>query len=613
MPMIDKEHITTAQATLQRYARGKQALDKRVIENDRWYRLRHWDVVGTKNPAPASAWMFNALANKHGDAMDNTPEPVVLPREASDDKDAKTLSQILPVIAEYNDFEHVWSESIWDKIKNGTAVYFVPWDSGAENGLGDISIKRSNLLNLFWEPGVEDIQDSPQFFALSMVDNAALDRAYPDRKPRSGGHTLNSYQTDDQVDEQDKSEVVDWYYKTQNADGRQILHYCKYCGETILYSSENDPELVNTGFYDHGKYPFVFDPLFPIEESPCGFGYLDIMKSPQLYIDMLDKYILENARFASKPRWFVRDAAGINQGEFANWDNDFVHVTGRLTDEDIRQIEVQQIPAFVQSHMLAKIDELKETSGNRDFSQGGTSSGVTAAAAIAALQEAGNKLSRDMLKGSYRAYRHIMELCIELIRQFYTVEREFRITQPNGTTEFVQYSNANIVPQEMQPAFPEQAMMDGYRKAYRKPIFDVRVKAQKSNPYSQLSQNETAKELYQLGAFLPQNSDQALAMLQMMEFEGKQQVVQTVQQNGTLYSQVQQMQALMQKMAAVVYQQTGQDLMALVQGVAAGAESGQPGEGGGRTIGKAAQNAMTEAMTPYAQRVQERARASVND
>lgn len=611
--MIDKEHITTAQATLQRYARGKQALDKRVIENDRWYRLRHWDVVGTKNPAPASAWMFNALANKHGDAMDNTPEPVVLPREASDDKDAKTLSQILPVIAEYNDFEHVWSESIWDKIKNGTAVYFVPWDSGAENGLGDISIKRSNLLNLFWEPGVEDIQDSPHFFALSMVDNAALDRAYPDRKPRSGGHTLNSYQTDDQVDEQDKSEVVDWYYKTQNADGRQILHYCKYCGETILYSSENDPELVNTGFYDHGKYPFVFDPLFPIEESPCGFGYLDIMKSPQLYIDMLDKYILENARFASKPRWFVRDAAGINQGEFANWDNDFVHVTGRLTDEDIRQIEVQQIPAFVQSHMLAKIDELKETSGNRDFSQGGTSSGVTAAAAIAALQEAGNKLSRDMLKGSYRAYRHIMELCIELIRQFYTVEREFRITQPNGTTEFVQYSNANIVPQEMQPAFPEQAMMDGYRKAYRKPIFDVRVKAQKSNPYSQLSQNETAKELYQLGAFLPQNSDQALAMLQMMEFEGKQQVVQTVQQNGTLYSQVQQMQALMQKMAAVVYQQTGQDLMALVQGVAAGTESGQPGEGGGRTIGKAAQNAMTEAVTPYAQRVQERARASVND
>lgn len=611
--MIDKEHITTAQATLQRYARGKQALDKRVIENDRWYRLRHWDVVGTKNPAPASAWMFNALANKHGDAMDNTPEPVVLPREASDDKDAKTLSQILPVIAEYNDFEHVWSESIWDKIKNGTAVYFVPWDSGAENGLGDISIKRSNLLNLFWEPGVEDIQDSPHFFALSMVDNAALDRAYPDRKPRSGGHTLNSYQTDDQVDEQDKSEVVDWYYKTQNADGRQILHYCKYCGETILYSSENDPELVNTGFYDHGKYPFVFDPLFPIEESPCGFGYLDIMKSPQLYIDMLDKYILENARFASKPRWFVRDAAGINQGEFANWDNDFVHVTGRITNEDIRQIEVQQIPAFVQSHMLAKIDELKETSGNRDFSQGGTSSGVTAAAAIAALQEAGNKLSRDMLKGSYRAYRHIMELCIELIRQFYTVEREFRITQPNGTTEFVQYSNANIVPQEMQPAFPEQAMMDGYRKAYRKPIFDVRVKAQKSNPYSQLSQNETAKELYQLGAFLPQNSDQALAMLDMMEFEGKQQVVQTVQQNGTLYSQVQQMQALMQKMAAVVYQQTGQDLMALVQGVAAGTESGQPGEGGGRTIGKAAQNAMTEAVTPYAQRVQERARASVND
>lgn len=611
--MIDKSHITTAQETLQKYARGKQALDKRIIDNDQWYRLRHWDVVGTNNPAPASAWLFNSLANKHGDAMDNTPEPVVLPREQSDSEDAKILSQILPVIFEYNDFEHVWSESMWDKIKNGTAVHFVSWDGAAENGLGDISIKRSNLLNLFWEPGVEDIQDSPHFFALSMVDNDALDRAYPDLKPRSGGHTLNSYQTDDQVDEQDKSEVVDWYYKTTNSEGKKILHYCKYCGETILYSSENDPELENTGFYDHGKYPFVFDALFPIEESPCGFGYLDIMKSPQLYIDKLDKYILENAKFASKPRWFVRDAAGINQSEFANWGNDFVHVTGRLTDEDIRQIEVQQIPSFVQSHQLAKIDELKETSGNRDFAQGGTTSGVTAAAAIAALQEAGNKLSRDMLKGSYRAYRKDAELCIELMRQFYTIEREFRITQPNGMTEFVKYSNANIAPQAIPPSFPQQEMLEDYRQAYRKPIFDVRVKAQKSNPYSQLSQNETAKELYQLGAFLPQNSDQALAMLQMMEFEGKQQVVQTVQQNGTLYQQVQEMNALMQKMALVVYQRTGEDLMSLVQGVAAGAENGQPGEGGGRTIGKAAQDAATEAMTPYAQKAQERARASVSD
>lgn len=611
--MIDKTHISTAQQTLQKYARGKQNLEKRIVNNDQWYRLRHWDTVGTDDPAPASAWLFNSIANKHGDAMDNTPEPVVLPREMSDQQDAKILSEILPVIAEYNDFEHIWSEAMWDKIKSGTAAYGVFWDGKAQNGLGDIAIKRANLLNLFWQPGIEDIQDSPHFFAVAMVDNETLDKAYPDIKPRSAGMTLEKYQMDDTVDEQDKSFVVDWYYKTADAQGKPIVHYCKYCGESILYSTENDPNFAQSGLYEHGKYPFVFDALFPIEGSPAGFGYIDIMKSPQLYIDTLDGYILDNARCASKPRWFMRDSAGINQGEFANWANDFVHVTGKISNDDLRQIEVNPIPAFVQNHLVQKIDELKETSGNRDFAQGGTSSGVTAAAAIAALQEAGNKLSRDMLKGSYRAYRHIMELCIELIRQFYTVEREFRITQPNGTTEFVKYSNAGIAPQEMPPAFQQQEMMDDYRKAYRKPVFDVRVKAQKSNPYSQLAQNETAKELYQLGAFLPQNADQALAMLDMMEFEGKQQVVQTVQSNGTLYEQVQQMQALMQKMALVVQQQTGQDLMALVQGVAAGAEQGKPGKGGGRTIGKAVNNAATEAMTPYAQKVQERARASVND
>ena len=610
LSVIGEEQISKAAELLDKYRQGKASLDKRIVENDQWWRLRHWDVVGRKavdDLQPTSAWLFNSVANKHGDAMDNAPEPVVLPRERSDEQDAKSLSEILPVIAEHNDFEGIYSDAMWDKCKSGTAAYCVTWDTEAENGLGDISIRRASVLNLFWEPGVTNIQDSANLFYTSMIDNEVLKAKYPQAAEASTPVQGVQYVHDDQIDTRDKSLVVDWYYKVRDENGRQAVHYCKFVGETVLYASQNDPAYAD-GYYQHGNYPFVIDRLYPIEDSPAGFGYIDIMQSPQLYIDKLDAVVLKNAMLAGRPRWFIRDSCAVNQEEFADWSKDFVHVAGRLEDGDIKQIKVDTLPAYLANHMHTKIDELKETSGNRDFAQGGTASGVTAAAAIAALQEAGNKLSRDMLKGTYRAYRKIMELCIELIRQFYNAEREFRITGRDGKTDFIQYSNAGIQDQPLPPAYEGQELEPDYNPAVRRPIFDVIVKAQKSNPYSQLAQNETAKELYQLGVFQPDNADQALALLSMMEFEGKSQVEDRVQQNGTMLQKLMQMQQTVEKMALVLKQQ-GIDLTAMASGM--GQDVQQENKEKGSGMGTKAKNAVLANRTPYAQRLAENARASV--
>ena len=58
---------------------------------------------------------------------------------------------------------------------------------------------------------------------------------------------------------------------------------------------------------------------------------------------------------------------------------------------------------------------------------GGTSGGVTAATAIAALQEAGGKLSRNMIADGYDAFGDVVTLVIELVRQFYGLRRQFRL------------------------------------------------------------------------------------------------------------------------------------------------------------------------------------------
>ena len=74
----------------------------------------------------------------------------------------------------------------------------------------------------------------------------------------------------------------------------------------------------------------------------------------------------------------------------------------------------------------------------------------------------------------------------------------------------------------------------------------------KKSTFSRLSQNETAKECYQLGFFAPANADAALAALEMMDFEGIEKVRQRVRQNGTLAQQLARMQAQMTQLTGLL-------------------------------------------------------------
>ena len=530
---IGEKEISEAMAILEKYKSAKASLDKRIIDNEEWYKLGHWKQYGNRvmegKRAPSTGWLFNSIANKHADAMDNYPEPNVLPRAQDDEETARLLSDILPVVLEQADYESVYSDTWWRKLKQGTGVKGIFWDPALREGLGDIAIRSMDLLMLYWEPGVEDIQDSANFFSLALADNDRLAARWPQLEGKAGssGITVGQYVSDQNIDTSEKSVVVDWYYKREKPGGQTVVHYCKFCNGVVLYASENDPAHAGRGFYDHGKYPFVFDPLFMEEDSPAGFGYIDVMKECQTAIDRMNHAMDENVLLASKQRYVLSDTAGVNEEELADLSRDIVHVAGRLGDESFRPLQTAGLQGNSLSYRNSRIEELKEISGNRDMTQGGTAGGVTAASAIAALQEAGSKLSRDMLKSAYRAFARECYLIIDLMRQFYDEERVFRVIGPAGGREFVPFSGAALRARPM-------GLMGGVELGSREPVFDIVVSAEKKSTFSRLSQNETAKECYQLGFFAPQNADAALAALEMMDFEGIEKVRQRVRQNGTL-------------------------------------------------------------------------------
>lgn len=563
---ITDEDIKKLYKVFQDYSEGKQVLNQRIKSAESWYKAQHWKELRKEEDEPASAYLFNMLINKHADAMDNFPAPNVLPQEESDQETASMLSKIVPTILEKCNYEKAYSDGWWSKLKTGTSAFGVFWNPGIDNGLGDVDVKEIDMMNLYWEPGIRDLEQSKYIFVTALKDNDDLMMQYPFLEgPGTDETPQTHYESEDYVDRTNQTSVYDCYYKKQ-IGSRTVIHYIKFIEGHLLYASENDENCTN-GFYENDEYPIKLDVMFPEKESPAGFGYLDVMKDPQMFIDKMDGIILRHAKRTSQPRWFVTDGLGLNEEEFLG-DGPIVHVQGMVSDDRLRQQQLAGLDSAVYNRLAGKIDEIKETSGNTSYAQGTTSS-VTAASAIAALQEASGKLSRDMIRMTYNTYSCLVRLVIERIRQFYNEPRTFRVIGDNGETTWPKFSNQMMRSQT-------QGGIAGVEFGERKPTYDIKVSAQKASPYSKVAQNELAKELYSAGVFNPELSDQALAMLQMMDFDGKDLVIQRVSQNGIMYQQIQQLQQTVMQLATIVDAQNGSTI---AQNVAASMGRGEPNTG----------------------------------
>ncbi len=558
---IGPEELARARLLHKRCVDGKARLDDRVIDGETWFRLRHdpyaegvsREQVEKRPFRTTSGWLFNTVANKHADAMDNYPRPNLLPREAGDEAEAELLSAVIPAQLQRLNFEKTYSDIQWDKLKYGVAVYGVFWDGAADNGLGEVSIRAIDILSLSWDPGVRELQESRNVFLSTTHDREAMMERYPALAHELGAASAydvsakKEHDTDDDTRRDTKVEVVDWYYKRWQG-GREVLHLCQYCGSVILYATENDPALAEVGLYDHGKFPFVLDVLYPIKGSPAGFGMIDICRNPQMYVDLLDAAILENAQQGAKPRYFFPAGLQVNKKDYLNMDNQLVEYGG-VSGDGIIPIETKPLDGIYMSVLEHKVSELKEISGNRDATTGGTVSGVTAASAIAAMVETGSKLTRDSSRGSYRAFREVVELDVELIRQFYTLPHKFRVVGAEGTADYASYDGTGLT-------VSLGADAETGEERFRRVAFDIEITAERSSPYARITQNELMLQLYGAGFFTPGNADASLAAIEGMAFDQKEPVRRRIRENGTLFEVNRQLmatnQALAEQMAAAV-------------------------------------------------------------
>ena len=580
-PKIGTPEVRKASEILRKYKEGKERLEQKIIANEEFWKLRQWNYMndGKTDFNPATAWLWSCIQSRYSDAMDSYPTCNFQPRQQDDKAEAKKLSSIVPIILEQNRYEDVYSDIVWYTLKHGGSVQGIFWDGSKHNGIGDISIKKIDFINLFWESGITDIQESQNLFNTELVSNSILEQRYPQCKGKLGKKsvTLAKYIYDDKVDTSEKSVVVDWYYHTY-VNGKKTLQYVKYVNDIVLYATENeitrpekvvlDPEtnipltiptgqsMAERGLYDHAMYPFVAMALYPVEGSICGYGLTDIGRDTQIQIDKLNKAITKNAIIGASPRYFVKGDGSVNEKEYADTTKDFIHVEGNLGEENIRPVDTMNLDSIYVNFLNQKIEELKYVTSNQDTNNGIAPSGVTAGSAISALQESAGKNARSSNKTFHRAYRDVCYQIVELIRQFYDIPRTFRIMSESMQEEFVQFDNSGLVGQEQ--------MTLGVDLGLRLPEFDIDVTTEKANPYKKMEMNELALNFYNLGFFNPQMTDQALACLNMMDFTKKEELMQKIQMNGTLQEMLLRYQQLALQYASMVSPQDAEQVANLI-------------------------------------------------
>ena len=588
---IGENELKKFMKILQQYKTGKSATDRRIISSENWWKLRNTmeeqketEVGKDGGFTSRSGWLHNVIVSKHADAMDAYPAPNFLPREQGDEPEAELLRNVVPCILEANQFERTYSDVMWQKMKTGTGCYKIVWDKNLLNGLGDIRIEKVNLLNIYWEPGITDIQRSRYIFQTEMIEKEVLYQKYPELEHvlKSSGPFSSRFLYDDPVNTADYATIVEVYYH-RHQKGRKVLHYCKFVGDKVLYATENEtmggvgingqpkPAMAEAGLYDHGLFPYVLDPLFPIEGSPCGYGYVDLCRNPQTEIDLMKTSFVKNAMVGAIPRYFAQENGNVNAEDFLDLSKPLVPVSGNIDENSYRRIEHTSLEGNYLNLLQQDIQELRETSGNTETSTGTTSSGVTAASAIAALQEASGKGSRDSTKAAYRSFGELIELCVELIRQFYDLPRKFRILGEYGTQKYITYTNQGLKPQAQ--------MFLGKNMGFRKPVFDIKISAQKKNVFTTVSQNELALQFFNLGFFNPQLADQAVMCLGMMDFDGKDSLLQKISKNGLMWQKLQQYMQMALQMAQMIDPMQAQAIAMDIQQTLGGMQ-GMPAMGG---------------------------------
>lgn len=498
--------------------------------------------------APTGNTLGSCVDNMIADQIDNLPEAVMLPEREETAQSAEEMDDVVSFVLYRAGWPGKYQTLMEDAIVAGTGVAQVFWDENLEEGEGMVNVLAWHPEDFYPDPMYEDIQDGRGCFKATHTSVAWVEEHYPQAKGYVAGDRYARADEDDaQTPEGDtRVTLLEFWYKKYDAQAKKTrVHMAQVAGRALLFSTETGygaeseyPE----GLYAHGEYPFVLYKYRDAWRKPFGTGLIYDYYDTQTAIDRYAKYIDDNARESSIQRHFIRRGSGVNPDDVADMRKTIIEWEGNDIREVMQTVQAAPINGQVYEMMRYMADTMKQDCGQNQFSRGEGGLGVTAAAAIQALQEAGGKTTRWHTEQFKNAFREMVEQMLWVLSDYLDAERKFRIV---GGWD----SSGNMKDKLVQLIAP---MRDNGRLP--KPAYTVRVQVQKNNPLQVQADNEFLLQVAQIcgqaGQALPPES-----VIRLMEgYRTKSSVLRMVEENSAQQALIAQMQ---QQIEQLTNQNTG--------------------------------------------------------
>ena len=499
--------------------------------------------------APPSNALNSCIDNVIADQIDNMPEALMLPEREDTANSADEMSDVVSFVLYQAGWPDEYQTILEDSAVTGTGIAQVFWDDDADDGNGMVSVQAWHPEDFYPDPTQENIQNGRACFKVTHTSVAWVEEHYPHARGYvHGDHADDAQEVQAQniADGDEKVTLIEFWYRRYDAKTRRNrVHMAQAAGGALLYSTElafggakegDYPD----GVYAHGQYPFVLYKYRAVWRKPFGTGMVHDYKDTQTAIDRLIKYIDDNARESSVQRHFIRKGSGVNPDDVADMRKTIIEWEGNDVRQAMQTVQANPINNQVYTTLNYLVDSMKQDCGQNQFSRGEGGLGVTAAAAIQALQEAGGKTTRWHTERYKNAFRKMVEQILWVLSDYLDAERKIRIV---GGWD----SSGNMKDRIVELIAPSR---EGGKLP--KPAYTVRVQVQKNNPLQIQADNEFLMQVSQIcgqaGQALPPES-----VIGLMEgYRTKPSVLKVVRENSKTQKLIAQLQAQLEQATAQV-------------------------------------------------------------
>lgn len=324
-------------------------------------------------------------------------------------------------------------------LKIGTGIFYLPWDSKADKGRGQVRCIEVNPFNFFPDPMATSVEDAEWIIYATYKNVNQIKTLFPKKADLiSGAGVSHDELVHQNPDTQVSNQVLilecwcrDYTYIDVEMDNGKLMRKRNYPrGRVITVAPVHGVVLSDKqNPYKDGKFPFVLLKDYDVPFQFWGNGDVEQLLSPQYSLNELNNAIIDNAKLTSNMPWIIDKNAGIPQNSLTNEQG---LVIRKNPGTEVRRDTPPSMPMYV----VQKVDELKGDmeyiAGVHDSTRGKAGGSVVAAQAIMALQEAGQARIRLKVKIMEECLSELATMWYARMQQFWKDDRIVRMADING-------------------------------------------------------------------------------------------------------------------------------------------------------------------------------------